>query len=100
MDDSQAELDEILGRLRKQHDVVPFLETWHSPSEMELRLFDSGMLAILQASPDWLPPAVGDGPVWLQLEADDRHGQLVIYRATADHNIYALTPSSGDKLGT
>lgn len=93
------ELAAVLASLQNRHEVAPFIEDWHGTSDMSFRALPAEMEAVLRSSPDYSPPEVGAGPVWLLLETDDRHGQLVVYRAEADTKLYVLAPTTltGDK---
>lgn len=90
MNDHSDELAAVLTRFQSQHEVAPFLEGWHSTSGMSFQPLPLEMEAVLRSSPDYMPPKAGVGPVWLQLETDERHGQLVVYRAIGDEKLYVL----------
>lgn len=92
MNDHSDELTAVLARLQSQHEVAPFLEGWHSTGDMSFQPLPVEMEAVLHSSPDYLPPKTGVGPVWLQLETDEGHGQLVVYRAIGDAKLYVLAP--------
>lgn len=94
MTDHLDELAAVLANLQNQHEVAPFLESWHSTSIMSFQPLPSEMEAVLRGSPDYSPPNAGVGPVWLQLETEERNGQLVVYRTQGDGNLYVLAPSS------
>lgn len=92
MTEPNDELAAVLASLQNQHEVAPFIEGWHGTSGMSFRPLPAEMEAVLRTSHDYSSPEIGAGPVWLLLETDDRHGQLVVYRAEADAKLYVLAP--------
>lgn len=92
MTDHLDDLAAVLTRLQTQHEVAPFLQGWHSTSTMTFRLLPSEMETVLRSSQDYSSPEAGVGPVWLQLETEEGRGELVVYRAERDDNLYVLAP--------
>lgn len=89
---SELELADVLNRIRKEHDVAPFLQQLHSTAEMSFKPMPAEMLAIVAGSGDYSEPQPGSAPVWLQIAAGNESAELVVYCAAADHALYALAP--------
>ena len=81
MNSGTEELDEVMGRLRREHDVLPFLTQLYPAGTMHLRLLPAEMRMIIERSQDYQSPAPGIGPVWLQIDSDDDAAEMVIYRS-------------------
>lgn len=95
MDKLEAELSLVLADLRRRHDVVPFMKQLMSVDEVQLRLLPAEMRAVLDCSGDFMEPEAGQGPVWLNLFADDEAAEVLLYRAWADDKLYIVAPGAG-----
>lgn len=92
MTDPRPELETVLDRLRREHDVAPCMAALHPTRDMAFWALPPDMLKVLAGSPDWNSLAPGAGPLWLQISADDAAAELVLYRAEADGELYVLAP--------
>lgn len=81
MNSGTKELEEVMDRLRMDHDVLPFLTQLHPARTMHLLPLPTEMRAIIERSRDYQSPAPGTGPVWLQIDSDDDAAEMVIYRS-------------------
>lgn len=94
---SEEELAPALDLLRRTHDVLPFLEQQVPASEAVFRRMPDEMVDVLAASPDFRTPAVGGGPVWLQLEAEGGgHAVVIVARTAADGELWVIAPRTRD----
>lgn len=93
---NETELSRILDRIRKQHDVAPFLQQWHATDRMDLKPMPKDMQAIVLSAPDFVNPAPGSPAVWLQLAAENSSAELVIYRSATDAVLYVLAPRTSE----
>ena len=86
------ELAAVFDRLRRQHDVLPFLEQLLPVSELRLAMLPGPMLDQLRTSPDFVSIRPGE-PIWLNLSGPgDMTAELVVYRAEADGQHYVVAP--------
>ena len=76
-----TELDEVMGRLRRDYDVLPFLTQFHPAATMHLCPLPTEMRALIERSRDYQSPAPGTGPIWLQIDSDDDVAEMVSYRS-------------------
>ncbi len=96
-DPLSAELTTVLHRLRRQHEVLPFLSQMLPVSEVRLALMPASMLEQLRTSPDFTSICPSE-PVWLSIAGpDDLAAELVIYRAEANGYYYVVAPQ-GDHV--
>ena len=87
-----AELNTILRRLRRDHDVLPFLDRMLAVRDVQLALLPDDMMALLASSSDFRSIRPGE-PVWIAVSAPpDASAELVIYRAEADARHYVIAP--------
>lgn len=94
---AEEELAPALAELRRMHDVLPFLEQQIPASEAEFRRLPDEMVDVLATSPDFRPPALGCGPVWLQLEAEEgRHAVVIVARPRADGELWVIAPGKAE----
>lgn len=90
---TEEELVPALAKLRRMHDVLPFMAQQIAASEAEFRRMPDEMVDVLATSPDFRPPAAVSAPVWLQLEADGgRHGVVIVARPAADGELWVIAP--------
>lgn len=89
----ETEIAAVTADLRRQHDVMSFMNRQHSTAHMELRPLPADMLAILQSTPDYSAMQAGGRPVWFQIESEEASAELVIYRAS-DGNFHVMAPYS------
>jgi len=93
MTTSEIELASVLNRIRKEHDIAPFLQQLHSTATMAFEPMPDEMLAIVAGSADYSELLPGSPPMWLQIAADNESAELVIYRAQTDGTLYLLAPA-------
>ena len=89
----ETEIMAVTADLRRQHDVMSFMNRQHSTAHMELKPLPADMLAILQSTPDYSFVEVGGRPVWFQIESEEASAELVVYRAS-DGNFHVMAPIS------
>jgi hypothetical protein len=91
IDLAREELAPILERLRKGHDVLPFMEAMIPAQETEFVPMPDGMVDIIAACGDFELPKRGGEPVWLELaDEDGRTLQLIVARPAADGELWVL----------
>lgn len=96
---AEEELAPLLARLRREHDVLPFLGEQLNSAEAAFRRLPDEMVDQLATSPDFRPPEPGGPPVWLQLEAEGgESGVLLVVRPRADGELWAIAPVVQDGL--
>jgi hypothetical protein len=89
-----AELATVLDRLKRAHDVLPFLGQLLPASEVRLAPLRGPMLDQLRTSPDFTSIRPG-APVWLSLGGpEDEMAELVVYRAEANGQHYVIAPQA------
>lgn len=87
-----AELGTVLATLRRQHDILPFLEQMLPSGDVRLAPLPEEMFGLLAASPDFTSIRPGE-PVWLSLAAPpDAAAEVVVYRAEANGRHYIVAP--------
>jgi hypothetical protein len=87
------ELAALLSRLRREHDILPFLEQMLPVADVRLAPLPAPMMEQLRTSPDFTSIRPGE-PVWLALAAPDNPAaELVLYRAEADGRHYVIAPA-------
>lgn len=84
-----------MDRLVREHDVLPFMQRRFRPEEVAFQIFPDEMGRLLSASPDYVSPDAGVGPVWLRLEGPEEGAELVVYRSACDDRLYVVAPLSG-----
>ena len=88
-----AELTTVMDRLRREHDVLPFLQEMLRSDEARLAPLPDAMMDQLRTSPDFASIRPGE-PVWIALAAPpDAAAELVLYRAEADGRHYIVAPA-------
>lgn len=88
---AEEELAPALAELKRTHDVLPFLMEQIPAANAAFRRMPDEMVDLLATSPDFLPPARGGAPVWLQLEAEGSAGAVVIVaRPEADGELWVI----------
>jgi hypothetical protein len=92
MDMLEAELNGILLSLRRRQDIVPFMDRLISISEIDLRPLPVEMYEVIRQSPDFRELIAGQPPTILQIEAEQGHLELLIYRAVADDSYHIAAP--------
>jgi len=90
---AEEELAPALAELQRAYDVLPFLGRQIPADRMAFRRLPDEMVDLLAASPDFRPPEIGGGPVWLQLETDEGGSAVVIVaRPRADGELWVVAP--------
>lgn len=89
------ELANVMNLLRSGHDMLPFMMGLHPASAMQLRPVPGDMRELLEAASDYLPPAPGEGPVWLQIASGNDAAEMVVYRTRASGMLYVAAPDRG-----
>jgi len=87
----EREVSAELKRIRAREEIIPFLGQLLSAEEAIFRPLPAEMRQIIEGSSDFSALRPGSPSTWLQLEGDDAHGAVVVYRA---HNgcYYILSP--------
>jgi len=88
----EAELEKIMERLRTDYEVLPFLDRLLGSSELTLKPLPDDMHDIARRSVDWMEPAPGVGPVWVELAAGNDVAEIIVYRALFDKVLYIVAP--------
>ena len=87
------ELEAVLARLRREHDVLPFLQQLLPSIAVQLSPLPRVMLEQLRTSPDFASIRPGD-PVWINLaSAPDISAEIVLYRCEANGQHYIIAPA-------
>lgn len=90
---ARDELAPALERLRKGHDVLPFMGDLIPAAEAEFVPMPEGMVDIIAGSCDFRVPEDGSEPVWLELvDESGRMFQLIVARPAADGELWVLAP--------
>lgn len=89
----ELELAGRLGEIRSGYEIVPFMTGMLPVGELRWKPLPDEMLAILVNSGDYQPVLAGDPPTWFDITAPQGELTLVIYRALADEQFYALAPA-------
>lgn len=91
---AEEELTPALTKLRLTHDMLPFLEQQIPAAEAAFRRMPDEMVDVLATSPDFLPPAPGSPPVWLQLEGEEgSNAVIIVARPMADGELWIIAPT-------
>jgi len=86
-----------LAELRRTHDVLPYLEQQIPASEAKFCRLPDEMVDVLATSPDFRPPAIGCGPVWLHLEVEEgSNAVLIVARPSADGELWVIAPGKAE----
>lgn len=89
-----AELATVVGRLKRAHDVLPFLGQLLPACQVRLAPLPGTMLDQLRTSPDLTSIRPGE-PVWLSLAGpEDEMAELVVYRAEANGQHFVMAPQA------
>jgi hypothetical protein len=86
----QQEIAAELQRITAREEFIPFLGQLLPVSEVQFSPLPDEMWRIIENSPDYVSIAPGRQSTWLNLETDDDHAVLVIYRA-GDGSFHVLT---------
>lgn len=88
------ELATVLGRLKREHDMLPFLGQLLPACEVRLAPLPGTMLDQLRTSPDFTSIRPGE-PVWLSLAGpEDEMAELVVYRAEVNGQHFVIAPQA------
>jgi hypothetical protein len=88
------ELATVLGRLKREHDMLPFLGQLLPAMKVRLAPLPDTMLDQLCTSPDFSSIRPGE-PVWLSLVGpDDEMAELVVYRTEANGQHFVIAPQA------
>lgn len=86
------ELSDVLIRLTRGHDVLPFMKQMLAASDVAFRPLLPAMLNLLRSSPDYASVRPGEEPTWFQIASGDDAIELIVYRAEFDGAHYVLSP--------
>ena len=89
-----SELEEVLASLKKREDIVPYMDRLMSVAEIDLRPLPGEMLEVIKQSPDFRALVAGQHPTLLQIESEQQHLELLVYRARADGSYHVAAPRS------
>jgi hypothetical protein len=89
--DPQSSLKSLLATVRRQYELVPFMQELHPVQAMEFKPLPDEMLVQIRSSPDFREPEIGT-PVLLMLEADHASGGLMIVRVPGSETMYVRAP--------
>ncbi len=76
-----------------REEFIPFLGRMLAVDEVSFRPLPDEMRSIIQDSPDYVSIIPGAPSTWLNLETEDDHAALVIYRA-GNGSYHVLAESS------
>jgi hypothetical protein len=89
----ERELGAELQRIQTREEFIPFLGQLLAVDEVEFRPLPDDMRLIIQSSPDYVSIVPGQQSTWLNVETDDDHAALVVYRA-GDGSFHVLARRS------
>lgn len=87
-------LEKIHAQVRRQYEVVPFLQGSYPVDELEFKPLPGDMLDVIRSSPDFVEPAPGV-PTIFMLESEEQSGGLLILKVAGFGAMLVLAPRKG-----
>ena len=87
-------LKTVYAQVRRQYEVVPFLQGTYPVDELEFRPLPGDMLDIIRPSPDFVEPEPGI-PTMFMLESEEQSGGLLIVKVAGFSAMLVLAPRKG-----
>ena len=87
-------LKTVYAQVRRQYEVVPFLQDTWPVDALEFRPLPGHMLEVLRSSPDFVEPVPGVATM-LMLESEEQSGGLLVLKAPGFNAMLVLAPRKG-----
>ena len=90
---AEDELAPVLAELRRQYEILPFLDRMLLASEAVFRRLPEEMVDLIAASPDFSLPKRGTPPVWIQIAGEgDAALEVIVARPKVDGELWVIAP--------